>query len=266
MSRSNPTSDSSHPCKLWLEWKGGPGVLSYWDKDKKGPDGTDGCRVEVDVSKKPFRAIMLAQTCTVRGYSKVAKSGVLANEIPDRATGTHRLTVRLFNDKNPVASGLWADIRDVVTSKRINGSFAKNVYIAYKDGDKLSIGCIQISGCALGPWIEFQKASGKALKKQGFSIGRGVKNDEGEIEFYPPIFGIVPITPESHAKAVELDVELQTHLKEYYAKTTELVHPPATVAAPARQSRPEPAQDEPPVDPNFEPDLPTADPDQDVPF
>ncbi len=246
MSRSNPTSENHHPCKLWLEWKGGPGALSYWDKDKKAEDGTEGCRVEIDVKKKPFRCIMLEQTCTVRGYSKVQKSGVFANEIPDRGTGTHPLTVKFFNDKKPVASGLWNDIKDTVTSKRVNGSFAKNVYIAYKDGDKLSIGAIQISGCALGPWIDFQNANRKALDQKGFSIGCGDQDVSGDVEFYPPVFDLCDITPESDLAAKKLDVELQAFLKEYFARTSAPTQAgKAGGGAPAPQAQHE---DEPPVD------------------
>lgn len=230
MSRSNPVENNPHPCKLWLEWKGGPGILSYWDKNK----GESGERVEMDVRKKPFRFIFLEQTCTVRGYSKAHKCGVYANEIPDRGTGDHPFTVKLFSDKATIVTGLWADIKDTVTSKRFGGGFAKNVYIAYKDGDKLAIGAIQMSGCALGPWIEFENANRKAIGEQGVVIGCGDKDDSGGVEFYPPTFGLCTITPESNLAAKKLDVDLQAHLQPYFAKADAMIR-----ATPAISTEPE---------------------------
>lgn len=225
MSRSNPTIETIHPCRLWLEWKGGVGHMSHWDKTK----GENGERVVIDVDKKPFRCIYLCSTVTVRGYSKVRKSGVYANEIPDRSSDT--LTVRFFDGKEIIASGPWQAIKDAVTSKRVGGGFCKNVYIAYKDGAELKIGCLLVSGCALGPWIEFTDKHRKQIEEKGFSIARGPQEENGGVDFFPPIFTLCEITPETDMAAKKLDVELQAFLAEYFAKQ----HAPQSGAAPAQQ-------------------------------
>lgn len=213
MSRSNPTENNPHPCQLWLEWKGGDGHLSYYDKTR----GDNGERVRLDVDKKPFTFIYLDQTSTVKGYSKPLKVGLFANEVRD--TRVESITVKLHGTKQVVASGLWNDIKDVVTSKRNGGGFAKNVYIAYKDGPGLKIGCIQMSGCALGPWFEFFDANRKAVESKCVSISRGEKDDTGGVEFVPPLFAIRDISPETDEAAKKLDVELQSFLTAYFARS-----------------------------------------------
>lgn len=258
MSRSNPTAENPHPCQLWLEWKGGPGHLSYWDKSK----GENGERVSIEVDKKPFRFIALDSTRCVRGYSKPHKTGVYSNEVRD--TNTDTLTVKFFSTKEIVASGLWADIKDVVTSKRVNGGYAVNLYIAYKDGDDLKIGALVISGCALGPWFEFEKKNRKAMLEKGIVISRGPKNDEGDIEFYPPTFSLCDIKPESDEAAKRLDVELQSFLKEHLSKT-----PRQEPEQPAATGTPQPTpfpRSEPDPEPEPEP-APAAQPEpDDIPF
>jgi len=217
---------------MWLEWKGGPGQLSYWDKHK----GDNGERVMLDVAKKPMTFIYLEQTSTVKGYSKPLKVGLFANEVKD--TRVEPLTVRLHGTKQVVATGLWNDIKDVVTSKRNGGGFAKHVYMAYKEDGQLKIGCIQMSGCALGPWFEFFDKHRKDVESKGVCITAGEKDDSGGVEFIPPSFSIREIHPDSDIAAKKLDVELQAFLKEYFAKTQK-AQPPAS-ATPAQMPHDEP--------------------------
>ena len=262
MSRSNPTAENPHPCHLWLEWKGGPGHLSYWDKNK----GENGERVAVDVAKKPFRFIALDRTATVRGYSKHFQSGLHCNEVRD--TRTDALTVKLFSTKQTVASGLWNDIKDIVTSKRNGGSFGVNLYMAYKEGAELRIGCLQLSGCALGPWFEFEKHNRKAIWEKGLVIGRGQPDESGGVEFIPPTYALCEVTPETDMAAKKLDVELQTYLKDYFARgaAPQAAAPKPAAAAAPRGEAPAPADpyDAPPeAPPEDVPPMPT---DDDVPF
>lgn len=238
MSRSNPVENNPHPCQMWLEWKGGPGQLSYWDKNK----GDNGERVMLDVVKKPMAFIYLDQTSTAKGYSKPLKVGLYANEVRD--TRVEPLTVRFHGNKQVVASGLWNDIKDTVTSKRNGGGFAKNVYVAYKDGGALKVGCIQMSGCSLGPWFEFFDKHRKEIESKGVRITAGEKDDSGGVEFIPPSFSICEISPESDMAAKKLDVELQAFLKDYFARTAA----PAPKAGEQPKSAPEPGDDGPPVD------------------
>jgi hypothetical protein len=255
MSRSNPSSENPHPCQLWLEWKGGPGHFTYWDKNK----GTEGERVALDVGSKPFRCIALDRTATVRGYSKHFQSGLHCNEVRD--TRTDPLTVRLFSTKQTIASGMWNDIKDVVTSKRNGGSFGVNLYMAYKDGADLKIGCLQLTGCALGPWFEFEKANRKGIWEKGIAISMGQQEESGGVEFIPPVFSLCEVSAETDMAAKKLDVELQAYLKDYFART----HAPAGAANPAPGLKVLPAA---PHDEEPQPAAPLDEPPpmEDVPF
>ena len=82
-----------------------------------------------------------------------------------------------------------------------------------------SIGCIQMSGCALGPWFEFFDANRKAVESKCVSITRGEKDDTGGVEFVPPLFAIRDISPETDEAAKKLDVELQSFLTAYFARS-----------------------------------------------
>lgn len=262
MSRSNPKAENSHPCGLWLEWKGGAGHLSYWGKNK----GDNGERVALDVKAKPFRCIVLDRTSTVRGYSKAMKAGLFSNEVRD--TRTDALTVKSHGDKQVIASGLWNDIKDVVTSKRNGGGFAVNLYIAYKDGVDMKIGAIQIGGCALGPWFEFEKSHRKALFEKGLVVGCGDLDTSGGVEFIPPVFGLCEVSAESDMAAKKLDLELQAYLTQYFTRVAAPEPPKKPQVAPAAnspQSEPSyqhgPSDEPPPVD-----EPPIGEPEPDVPF
>jgi len=263
MSRSNPVEKNSHPCHLWLEWKGGPGVLSYWDKNR----GDNGERVEIDVTKKPFRFIYLDQTSTVRGYSKVRKCGVFSNEIRD--TRIEPFVVKFFDGKEVIANGLWNDIKDTVTSKRNGGGFGKNVYVAYKEGAELRVGCIQMTGCALGPWFEFFDSNKKAVEARGVVMARGDKDVSGDVEFHPPVFALCDVSPETDNAAKKLDVDLQAFLADYFAKSNAPKAPattPANTAGRSVQSAPTDRYDAQPDAPPDEPPIDHAPPEDDIPF
>lgn len=241
MSRVNPTGESAHPCGMWLEWKGGEGCLSYWDKNR----GEKGERVAVDVVAKPFVCIPLARTNTVRGYSKATQQGIRANEVTDLKT--QKLSVKFAKSGDLIAEGLWSEIRDTVCSKRNGGGFAINLYMAYKDEDgRLKIGCFQIGGCALGAWIDFEKTAGKAIWQKAVIIGRGNKDTTGSVDFYPPVFALKEISKETDDEAGRLQAEIRAHL--------------------ANASANEPKQEEPPHPPQSAPEYQHAPQADDVPF
>jgi hypothetical protein len=207
MSRSNPTAAGlPNPSTRFFEWSGGEGKLGYYDKEKK----------EMIEVKTPFRFLFLDQMATVKGYNKKRKTGLYANEVRD--TKLEPLRVKFFEGKEDVATGLWVDIKDKVVAS--SGGFCANVYIAYKDGNELKIGSIAMKGCSLGPWFDFQKKFRKEMHEKSIIIKPGKMNDEGAIEFTPPIFEVGDITPETDARAKELDAELQKYFDSYFSRTT----------------------------------------------
>lgn len=206
MSRSNPNSQSTHPCTFWGEWKGGDGRLTHHDKDSKEDDKN----VTVPL---PFRFMVLDILSTVTGYNKREKCGITANEVRDVRTDI--LHVK-FHKGADIASGAWKDVKEKVNYK--SGAYAQSVYIAYKDGDTLKIGNIRISGCALSPWIAFKNANQKDVEEKGVVMVAGTRDTSGSVEFTPPEFSIMDISKETNAKATELDKTLQEYLKGYLDK------------------------------------------------
>lgn len=204
MSRSNPNAANANPTTRWFEWRGADGKLQYFDKSKG--DGEE--NVEVPL---PFRFMVLDQLNTVSGYHK-KKGGITANEVRDISDTLH---VRFFKGAD-IATGPWAAIKKDVAFEK--GSFTKSCYIAFKDGDELKIGNIRMSGCALGPWIEFGKSAGKSLEEKGVILTKGERDTSGTVDFTPPEFSIMEISEETNAKATELDRKLQEFLKGYLAK------------------------------------------------
>lgn len=221
MSRSNPVDTQPNPATAWLEWKGKDGHLQYWDKQKE----------ENVIVKLPFTFILLDRLATVRGFNKKLQSGIYSNEVRD--TRSDPFVVKLFKG-GIVAEGVWQDIKDRVTSRSMGGVFALNCYIAAKEGDnKLGIAAIQMSGCALGPWFEFEKEHSKAVENpndpggrkiqeyyaKAITITQGQRNEDGDIKFTPPVFSLKDISKESNAQAIALDKELQQYLTGYFGRT-----------------------------------------------
>lgn len=208
MSRSAPYTHTPSPsCCRW-NWKGGTGQLQWYDKNAK----------EDVIEHLPFSFLVLDRTATVVGYSKPKNTGMWSNEVKD--TLSQPLVVRWQNRAmGKVAEGLWTDIKDRV--KANSGKFCVNVWAAFRDpGDQLlKIGVIQMSGCALGPWIEFENTAGVDLYKQAVTINAGVETGDA-IKFIPPVFALKPTKPETDAEALALDKKLQEWFTSYFAKPT----------------------------------------------
>ena len=272
MSRSNPTSNTPNPATRWFEWKGKEGTLQYYDKTKK----------ETIAVALPFQFILLDRTATVRGYNKKLKSGIYSNEVRD--TRAEPFVVKCFAG-GVVAEGVWKDIKDRVTSRSTGGCFAMNCYIAFKIGKEkeLTLGAIQVSGCALGPWFEFEKEHRRMvdnpsdpkkkvqeLYAKAVTMDRGAKNDSGEIEFVPPKFGVKDISADSNAKAIELDKQLQEYLTDYFKRSTVVrAEPSATLGrdlgVKGEADGHGAGDNEPPADHDPSPES-VPDPEDDVPF
>lgn len=209
MSRANPNAGVTNPSTRWFEWRGGDGVIRWYDKTKK-----ESIDIPVD-KKKPFRFIVLDVLATVSGYNKKRKSGIYSNEVRD--TRTDPLIVKFF-EGGTIAEGLWADIKDKVVANK--GGFSAVCYIAFKDGPDLKIGGIKFKGCSLGPWFEFQKAHRNDIDTKGVAIVGSEADTTGDVEFKKPIFGIVEISPETNQAAGLLAQELAKFHTAYFSRTT----------------------------------------------
>ena len=119
MSRSNPTDNTPNPCTRWYEWDGANGGVRYYDKEAKK-------NIPVPDS---FVFILLDELGTIKGWHDASDSGIYSNEVRD--TKQETLLVKSFKG-GVLAEGLYANIRDRVTSKAVGGKFSMSCYIGYK--------------------------------------------------------------------------------------------------------------------------------------
>ena len=256
MSRSNPTDGAKNPSTRWFEWAGGSdgGFIRWYNKDTE----------KQEKAELPFTFLLLDELSTVKGWHEPSESGIFANEVRD--TRQDALVVRSFKG-GELASGIYAQIRDRIIA--LGGHYSASLYIAYKEGDELKIGNIQLKGAASGTWMDFKKSAGTAKDANGKSV-RAYFVDavtitgfeqlkKGGTIYRVPQFALKKVSPETNLQAVALDAELQAFLSDY------LKRPKAEVAKPADwapDAPDEPAGDTPPLGKpgdrfdGFEDDLP----------
>lgn len=142
MSRTKRRGRTSSPIKRYLDFSGGTGLITYYDSDKKE-------RVEVE----QLNMIILDTPASITGYDEGKKSKVTSNMVAD--TKTEVLKVVSYKDKKgtDIAEGLYQDIKDQV--KNAKGKFTTNVIGMADIGNGMEMVNLQLTGVALGGWIEF---------------------------------------------------------------------------------------------------------------
>lgn len=246
MSRSNPTESTTHISTRWLEYKGDVGEFSYYDKEATKEDGTKGANVNLG-QKLTF--LWLDETFTITGYIE-GGGGVVSNEI--RRIREDVLTVRQLKSGNTF-SGQWNKTTPegeafIAKVKAIGGKFTANLYIAYKSGDELKIGVLQLKGSAYSKWSEFFRANKDAVRTGAVSIVEHLDGKKGAVKFKTPVFKIVKTSEESDKAAIELDRQLQEFLKVRltHVPTAPVAEQEAAPQPPAPASNPPQGQQAPP--------------------
>jgi len=235
MSRSNPTDGIKNPSTRWFEWAGGSdgGHLRWYSKDAEKQE-----KVEC-----PFTFLLLDELATIKGWHEPSESGIFANEVRD--TRQDALVVRSFKG-GELASGIYTQIRDRVIA--LGGHYSASLYIAYKDGEELKIGNLQLKGAASSAWMEFKRAAGSKKDASGKSvrayfvdavvIAGYEQAKKGGTVYRVPKFSLKAVSEETNAQALGLDAELQSFLSEYLKR-------PRAEATKQPEPAPEPMPEEP---------------------
>lgn len=205
MSRSNNT-DLVNPAVRFFDWKGGEGILEYYDKEKEE-------RVTVPL---PFKFLVLDRVAQVGGGTGRGNDyqGFWSNAVRD----TRKEPFIVRTKQGIYAEGLWKDIKDK------NTSFVTGLYIAFHDEDKnLQIGYLKLKGAANSSWIDFTNKHQRDIYKGVFAITDKELDDSGPVKFYRPVFvWSDKITDETNDMALSLDEQiLQPYLMAYFARTVE---------------------------------------------
>jgi hypothetical protein len=202
MSRSNPTETLSNPSTKFIDWSGSEGKFKYYDKEKKE-------NVFIDL---PFIFIPLDVLSTCKGYNDQEKVGYYSNEV--RSTKKEQLTVRTKN--GIVMTGLYEQVKEKLAPKGLK--YVQSVYVAIKEeGKGLVIANLQLTGSALGPFINF--CDGKKITEIGVTVKSANPMKKGATKYFEPVYEVMPVSEATNKVASELDAELQEYLTAYFAKT-----------------------------------------------
>lgn len=209
MSLSNPRQ-STNPATKFIEWKGGDGILSFYDKENKQ-------NIEIEL---PINFIVLDQLSTIKGYSDEYNGSIISNEV--RATRKEDLKVVAYGkDKNGnkkttvIAEGKYEDIKGTVAQS--GGKYSKSVYAVIIDAkNNLDLVNFQFNGSSLMPFINAN------INDDGSVISLS-KNPEvkkkGKTEYYEPEIKKIGKAPEKILlQAVEIDKKLQEYFMSYFDK------------------------------------------------
>lgn len=215
MSRSQ--KEITNPCQKWFQWAGSTGELYYYDKEQKE-------KVKI---KMPFTFLILDRLATIKGFDESAGTGIYSNEV--KSTVTEILNVRCGTET--IASGVYKDIKDKVVAR--GGGYAQSCYIAFKDGDKLIIGNIMMTGSSLSGgihkpedkekkdievngWLGFSKTHKNEIESKAISVTKDERVcTKGATRYYAPKFKIEDISDATNKEAEALDIELQEYFSEY---------------------------------------------------
>lgn len=201
MSRSNPTETLSNPSTKFIDWSGSEGKFKYYDKEKK-----ENVFIEL-----PFIFIPLDILSTCKGYNDQEKVGYYSNEV--RSTKKEPFTVRTKN--GIVMTGLYEQVKEKLAPKGLK--YVQSVYVAIKEeGKGLVIANLQLTGSALGPFINF--CDGKKVTEIGVVVKSANPMKKGATKYFEPIYEVMPVSEATNKVAAELDTELQEYLTAYFAK------------------------------------------------
>lgn len=225
MSRSNPTEGARNPSTRWFEWAGGAegGFVRWYNKDTKE-----------HVKVENFTFLLLDELSTVKGWHEASESGIFANEVRD--TRQEVFVVRSFKG-GELASGIYTSIRDRIVA--LGGHYCASIYLAYKEGEVLKLGNLNLKGAAAGAWMDFKRnapakkdANGKSARSyfiDAVKVAGYEQMKKGGTTYRVPQFVLAPVSEATNQQAAALDVELQTFLTDYFKR------PKAEVRAPESQ-------------------------------
>ena len=201
MSRTKPRSTgSSNPATKFLQWNTQASAWEFYDK-------------EAQMSKtlpQDTGFIILDQLITAKGWDDRKNSAIWSNEA---YTVGDKFTLR--NKDGIVATGTWAEVKTVHGVK-----FTKSVYAMAKVGEGYELVNLQLKGCALTAWIDFEEKVGGSNRLEGdvvVAVIEAIEDRKGVVTYNRPIFSIVSntLSDEAALQADRMDGTLQEYLSSY---------------------------------------------------
>jgi hypothetical protein len=253
MSRSNPTTVSSSPIPMWVEYKDG-GTYAYYNSELVNEDGSIGGNV---VLGEKISFLYVAHTFSLVGFNNDKNSYMYSNEVFNTS---QPFTLIAMKDKSVVVDGLWKEKKSAFQGAGCK--FGINLYALLKMGDKYQRCCIKTHGGNYGAWSEFITLLGGATQEQidnadknnkrlpfsytekgygkveagAVTVTGHVEKKFGKVVFTVPVFKFIDkVSEEANNEAVAFDLDVQEYLKsKVSAPVTNEESAPAQVSTPSQ--------------------------------
>lgn len=175
----NKQEGSSNPTTKFLEWKSKDKTFGYYDKDKQ----------DQVLLPLPFKFQFLEEFHTIKGFHGDSESSIYSNEIK---TFKEELVVKAFKSQNPIAKGLYNDIKNDI--KVAGGKYGKSIY-ALLNGEIVNF---QLYGASITPFIFFTSGDKKnnikghshLLESNFVEVKDYADKKKGANKYTEPIFSI----------------------------------------------------------------------------
>ncbi len=176
----NKPKGSKTPATKFLEWDSTNKCFKYWDKE-----------IEKSILVElPVKFQFLEDFHTIKGFHEQTDASIYSNEI--KFISTEELTVKSFKSKEPLAEGVYKDIKDKV--KSIGGKYGKSVY-ALIDGKIVNF---QLYGASIAPFMFFLngdkqkgiKGYNHLLETNFIEVKEFTNEKKGANKYTAPIFSI----------------------------------------------------------------------------
>lgn len=206
----NQSRGISNPAKLFLEFQGSEGYFKYYDKSTKQ-------NVQADNPK----FLLITERITITGWNRT-NGGLYSNEISDIMSEELDVKYHKANNKN-IVKGLYADIKDKIGAKNVNGKYTKVVYCMLYINKEWKMCCIKMTGKQITSWINvLQQVKDAGLNEFDvmFKIDKIEFDDSGAIKYYFPTFAF-DVLDESNAAQKKIMIAADDNfevLKSYFEK------------------------------------------------
>ena len=188
MGRTQQTQSNAvkNPATCYLEWSGEHGHFSYWDgQDRQVLDSLD--------------FVLLETTKSVSGYDDVSNSRIYSNSV--KSTEDH-FVVRVSKTNSVLAEGTYAEIK----SDRFK--YTENLLVLAEISGMAGIVQISLSGAGVQSLMTLRENHQMAeIYNSMIRVTRSEKMKKGRVEYYQPVFTLLPLDEEMKNKADEFEVE-----------------------------------------------------------
>ena len=171
MSRTSVTRVPS-PMKLYVSFKGGEGVWTYWNGQK-------------NVTMDSLNFILLDVRSSITGWSDEANGNIYSGYFKNTK---EEISVRTKNKE--LVSGTYADKKTEI--KAAGGKFTTNLFtLAFIDGEYVP-SVISLTGAALRDWSAFVSDVGIGkIYSYLITTSKGDQQKKGSVKFFTPTFSVV---------------------------------------------------------------------------